>query len=109
MTKIIEPMNATEYQKEVTKTAVYTNPFYPYFALVEEVGELYGKFARMFRGDKEVPTEEQMKKEMGDVMWNVAEICTLRGWDLSEIMQINPDKLAARQEANTLEGSGDER
>lgn len=108
-TPAIEPVNVSEYQAETEKTAVYPSPFYPYFALVEEVGELYGKFARMFRGDKEKFTEDQMKSEMGDIMWNIAQICELRGWSLEDIMRDNLNKLQARQEADTLKGSGDDR
>lgn len=101
--------SVTEYQAATEKTAVYPSPFYPYFALIEEVGELYGKFSRMFRGDKEQFTEAQMQSEMGDIMWNVAQICELRGWSLEKIMKENLEKLEARSGSDTLKGSGDNR
>jgi NTP pyrophosphatase (non-canonical NTP hydrolase) len=103
------PVNVTEYQQATEETAVYPSPFYPYFALIEEVGELYGKFSRMFRGDDKQFTEEEMRSEMGDIMWNVAQICQLRGWSLEDIMRDNLEKLKKRAQEQTLKGSGDKR
>lgn len=40
--------------------------------------------------------EEHAKKELGDVLWYVAEIAHSFGWSLDEIMQMNVDKLKAR-------------
>lgn len=40
--------------------------------------------------------EEHAKKELGDVLWYVAEIANSFGWSLDEIMQMNVDKLKAR-------------
>lgn len=38
----------------------------------------------------------KLAKELGDVQWYIAEICTLTGLKLSDIAQMNVDKLAAR-------------
>ena len=40
--------------------------------------------------------EEHVKKELGDLMWFVAEYCTGWGWNLDDICQMNIDKLRAR-------------
>ena len=40
--------------------------------------------------------EEHAKKELGDVLWYVAEIAHSMGWDLDKIMEMNIDKLQAR-------------
>ena len=37
-----------------------------------------------------------MKKELGDLLWFIAEYCTALGWDLENIMQMNIDKLRSR-------------
>lgn len=37
-----------------------------------------------------------IKKEIGDVCWYIALMCESFGYDLSEIMQMNVDKLKAR-------------
>ena len=40
--------------------------------------------------------EEHAKKELGDLLWFIAEYCTAHGWELDEIAQMNIDKLKAR-------------
>jgi NTP pyrophosphatase (non-canonical NTP hydrolase) len=40
--------------------------------------------------------ETKLKKEIGDVLWYTAALCTTLGLDLSEIMQGNIDKLKKR-------------
>jgi len=39
---------------------------------------------------------KQLQKELGDVMWYVAALCTKAEIDLSEVMQANIDKLQKR-------------
>lgn len=41
-----------------------------------------------------------LKEEVGDVMWYVAQICRSEGWDLEEVMQENIDKLKLRYPHN---------
>ena len=38
----------------------------------------------------------QMKKELGDVLWYLTELCSTFGFTLEEVMQHNIDKLKAR-------------
>lgn len=40
--------------------------------------------------------EEHLKKEVGDVLWYAALICSNRGWSLADIMQGNIEKLMER-------------
>lgn len=37
-----------------------------------------------------------VKEEVGDAMWYIANLCNLHGWDLREIMATNIAKLVAR-------------
>lgn len=37
-----------------------------------------------------------VKEEIGDILWYIANLCTLKGWDLGEILQSNIDKLEIR-------------
>lgn len=37
-----------------------------------------------------------VKEEIGDLMFYIVNLCTLKGWDLEDIMQTNIDKLKAR-------------
>ena len=60
-----------------------------------EAGELTDLFKKWIFHN--APLDEQhAKKEVGDVCWYIAMICHSMGWNLSEIMQMNIDKLKAR-------------
>jgi NTP pyrophosphatase (non-canonical NTP hydrolase) len=50
-----------------------------------------------------------MSKELGDVLWYVAQIASELGLDLDEIARANLEKLLSRQHRGVLSGSGDER
>lgn len=62
--------------------------------MVAEIGELHGIYQKIFQGHS--PDPEHMKKELGDLLWFIAEYCTAKKWDLADIAQINIDKLIAR-------------
>lgn len=62
--------------------------------MVAEVGELHGLFQKHYQGHPIV--KEHAKKELGDLLWFVAEFCTALGWDFEQIAQMNIDKLKAR-------------
>lgn len=103
-------LNFQTYQQQATVFATYGNLNYPYFALVEEVGEFCGKIAKNMRGDRSAEeTKTCMRKEAGDILWNLSEICTLNGWNLQDIAQENLDKLTDRANRNKIRGDGDER
>ena len=62
--------------------------------MASEVGEVTGIFQKSLQGH---PIDlEHLKKEVGDVLWMVAEICTAHGWDLGEVAEINIAKLRER-------------
>jgi len=60
-----------------------------------EVGEFNDMIKKWLFHGKELDIEH-LKKELGDVCWYIALACDSFNWDLSEIMQMNNDKLAAR-------------
>ena len=62
--------------------------------MVGEIGELHSLYQKVYQGH--VIDEEHAKKELGDLLWFIAEYCTALDWDLDEIMQMNIDKLKAR-------------
>ena len=64
------------------------------FGMAGELGELLSLYQKVFQGhDLNV---KHAKKELGDLMWFIAEYCTVQGWKLDDIMQMNIDKLKAR-------------
>ena len=98
-----------EYQDLAFKTALESakNPAYMIANLTSEAGEVAGKYAKWIRDG--VLDEVGMQKEAGDVLWQIAGLCTVMGWSLADIASQNLRKLAARQTNNTLMGEGDER
>lgn len=62
--------------------------------LSAEVGELHSLYQKKYQGH---PLEaEHLKKEVGDILWFIAEYCTANGWMLEDIARMNIDKLKAR-------------
>ena len=62
--------------------------------LVSEVGELHGLYQKLYQGHEW--DGDHAKKEVGDVLWFVAEYCTAMAWSLEEIAEMNIEKLRAR-------------
>lgn len=62
--------------------------------LVSEVGELCGLHQKVYQGHE--LDETHAKKELGDILWFVAEYCTVHGWNLSDVMKTNIEKLRER-------------
>jgi len=109
-------MNFREYQKKASKTAIYPdvgkNFIYPTLGLAGEAGEIAEKVKKILRdegGELTLEKKEELKKELGDILWYVAQLSTELGLDLSEVVATNLEKLASRQKRGKLSGSGDER
>ena len=104
-------MNVDEYMEWTEKVSVYPAfTDYPYFGLVEEAGEVAGVKAKFLRGDFGVQElDRRLQKELGDVMFMVARICSDKGWKVSEILDGNVTKLEKRQNENKIQGDGSDR
>lgn len=109
-------MNFKEYQKKSRKTALYPNVndnyIYPTLGLAGEAGEVAEKIKKVIRDKNGIindGTREEIKKELGDVLWYVAQIATELGISLDEIAEKNIEKLYSRMERNKLNGEGDNR
>lgn len=107
-------MKLNEYQDQAVETAIYPKdgpvPTYPYYGLAEEAGEVLGKMAKYTRdGWSTDRLREEAKKELGDVLWNVACIARDLGLTMEEVAMGNLIKLASRKAAGTISGSGDNR
>lgn len=80
--------------------------------LVGESGEFADKVKKIMRDKRGVFTETErvaILKELGDVLWYVAEIALYLDMPMSELAQMNLEKLASRKKRGTLVGTGDER
>ena len=109
-------MLLSDYQQRSRATAVYPgagdNLLYPTLGLCGEAGEVAEKVKKMVRDDAGVLTAERraaLAKELGDVLWYVAQVATEADLDLDVIAAANLEKLISRQERGVLQGSGDER
>ena len=56
-----------------------------------------------------VSSDGAVAKELGDIAWYLAVLAFELDYTLEEIMQMNLDKLASRQQRGVLSGSGDSR
>lgn len=49
----------------------------------------------------------ELRKEAGDMLWQLAGLCHVMGWDLEDVAAENLEKLEARKKAGTIDGDGD--
>lgn len=85
---------------------------YPYIVtnLASEAGEVAGLYAKFLR-DK-TPSEvyrDKLKKELGDIMWHVSELCNEHCFNLEDIILGNVHKLVSRLDRDAIKGEGDDR
>jgi NTP pyrophosphatase (non-canonical NTP hydrolase) len=109
-------MTFNEYQKEAQKTAIYPNVgnnlIYPVLGLCGEAGEVAEKVKKIFRDNEGILDEskkQEIKKELGDVLWYIAQISTEMGLFLDDVASLNLEKLKSRQARAILHGNGDNR
>ena len=108
-------MELSEYQRVSRRTAEYPRQAwlaYPTLGLAGEAGEVAEHAKKAIRDDGGTisePRREAMAKELGDVLWYVAQIATELGLDLDQIAEGNLAKLLSRQQRGVLSGSGDDR
>ncbi|MEK7473320.1 MAG: nucleoside triphosphate pyrophosphohydrolase family protein [Patescibacteria group bacterium] len=109
-------MEMNEYQRESRKTAKYpevgSNFIYPTLGLAGEAGEVAEKIKKVLRdkgGVMDDATRDAVKKELGDVLWYVAQLATELGLSLDDVATANIEKLFSRMDRGKLGGEGDER
>ena len=109
-------MTFEEYQKLSRETAVYPdlgkNFVYPTLGLAGESGEVAEKVKKILRDHEGVIDEEKKKeitKELGDVLWYLAQIASEIGVTLEDVASFNIEKLRSRFDRNKIKGSGDNR
>ncbi|HLB50964.1 MAG TPA: nucleoside triphosphate pyrophosphohydrolase family protein [Patescibacteria group bacterium] len=109
-------MNFEEYQKKSRVTAKYpdagNNYIYPTLGLAGEAGEVAEKIKKVIRdkgGQINDETRNEIKKELGDVLWYVSQMATEIGLSFDDIAESNITKLYDRMERGVLKGDGDNR
>ena len=76
--------------------------------LVGESGEVAEKIKKLFR-DQNRFSDEDVLKELGDVLFYVVALSNIFGGNLKKTMEINMAKLDDREQRGKLKGSGDNR
>ncbi|KUK49820.1 MAG: hypothetical protein XD75_0191 [Parcubacteria bacterium 33_209] len=109
-------MTFEEYQIKARETAIYPNKdnnfIYPTLGLVGEAGEVAEKMKKVLRDNDGIISEEkreEITKELGDVLWYIANLSKELNVSLEDVAQKNIEKLQSRQQRNELHGSGDNR
>jgi NTP pyrophosphatase (non-canonical NTP hydrolase) len=105
----------SEYQRLSRRTAEYPREAwlsYPALGLAGEAGEVAEHAKKAIRDDAGRLSGERraaMARELGDVLWYVAQLASELGLELEEIAGENLQKLLSRQRRGVLSGSGDNR
>ena len=109
-------MNFEQYQsrsRDTWNVIPMDHPIvYPTMGLANEAGEVAGKIKKIFRdkgGTISADDRGALKKELGDVLWYLTQICTELDLTLEEVAEYNVEKLASRLERGVITGDGDDR
>lgn len=108
-------MKLDKYQEQALTTCNISpdNRFiYTTLGLTGEAGEVSDKVKRTIRGDKDANSlifQEELAKELGDVLWYLAVLADTIGYTLSDVAYLNLHKLQQRKKAGTISGTGDNR
>jgi NTP pyrophosphatase (non-canonical NTP hydrolase) len=109
-------MQMNDYQQMAIRTArpkdATDELFHLLLGLCGEAGEIAEKMKKIVR-DKESDFSTvdlgDLKKELGDVLWQLSAIASYFDIELEDIAQTNIDKLASRLKRGVIGGSGDNR
>lgn len=109
-------MNFNDYQTLSRRTALYLKKglglAYPTLGLTGEAGEVAEKIKKILRdkdGAVNSADKDSLKKELGDVLWYLAQLATDLELSLDDIANANLKKLSSRMERGKIGGDGDER
>ena len=104
-TNLVEPcenvkeMSLNEYQQRAARTinkklTIEKIRDHALHEISSEVGEIHGLYQKELQGH---PLDlQKLKKEIGDLLWGIMELCTSYGWSAEEIATMNIEKLWGR-------------
>ena len=108
-------MEFNDYQNKARSTAMYPKDqglVYCTLGLTGESGEVSDKVKKLIRdkgGECSQTDREDLAKELGDVLWYIANLSFELGFDLESIAASNLNKLSSRSQRGVLGGEGDDR
>lgn len=109
-------MDFNNYQKRAREKAIYptlgNGVVFPTLGMLGEAGEVAEKVKKIFRDQEAIITDttrEEIKKELGDVLWYMSQIASELDINLQEIAELNLEKISSRHERGVVKGEGDNR
>lgn len=92
-------MLMNEYQQAAARTMNPALTFeetsrHALHGMCAEVGEVHSQYQKFYQGHE--MDAEHVMKEVGDLLWMIAEFCTVNGWKLADVAQKNIEKLSDR-------------
>jgi len=110
-------MTFDDYQKHALTTAIYNGDkmldlCHWALGLSGESGEIAEKLKKIIRDQNADPSKidrDDIKKELGDILWYITALAHELEIDLDDVAQANVDKLASRLQRGVVTGSGDNR
>ena len=109
-------MDFKEYQEKAKQTAIYKdqgeNYIYPSLGLAGETGEVMEKIKKLIR-DKDGIIDNEFKKEitkeLGNILWYLAQLSTEFNISFQDVAEKNIEKLFSKKDRGMLHGDGDNR
>jgi len=105
-------MDFNTYQALAKRTAIYPRAhqiIYPTLGLCGEAGEVAEKIKKALRDKNGLFDRQALLKELGDVLWYLANLSADLDIPLDDVARANLEKLADRACRDVLGGEGDER
>jgi len=106
-------LDFNDYQREATDTAIYPKEHgltYAILGLVGESGEVAEKMKKMMRDGTSIEeVKRDIRYELGDVLWYVANLANEIGMSLDEVATLNLIKVRDRTLRKKIHGNGDYR
>jgi NTP pyrophosphatase (non-canonical NTP hydrolase) len=111
-------MDLNEYQEQAAQTAHWDDSYpvsflaYATMGLAGETGEAVDKIKKIFRNDNGIVSaekKEEIKKELGDVLWYLSQIARELDIAFADVAKANIAKLADRAARGVIKSEGDNR
>ena len=104
-------MTLDDYQRAAAQTAGGNHrKERAILGVIGEAGEVAECCKKHLRGDyDEREFLRRLRDELGDLLWYVAEACTVYGFSMGAVARLNVDKLRDRALRGVIRGDGDER
>jgi NTP pyrophosphatase (non-canonical NTP hydrolase) len=111
-------MELNEYQSRAVETAIFPGSgtmlgkMYCALGVAGEAGEVAEKIKKAYRDDEGNLTSDRradLLKEIGGVLWYIANLAAQCGATLDDVASLNLAQLADRKARGVLRGSGDNR